>query len=223
MKRTWAVFVASVVLAAAASPAQALLIFNDRSTFLAATGASSATGPLPDVGFVPGAFTVGTVTFSITAPSSALFIGTGGAFPGDWTTALPGADIAISDVENLNADLAAPVYSLGFDFNEPSLGGQATNTCFVAVCTDSTFLVTLLSGGSVVGSFTYNAPDDVAAFVGVWSTVAFDRVEIRDLTATIDDEYWGQFYTGTRSPVPEPSTVVLVGAGLLVAALARRR
>ena len=86
MKQALAMFVGGAVVAASAVPAQALVIYTNQAAFLAATGATNATGPLPDVGFVPGAFTVGDVTFTITAPSSALFIGTGGAFPGDWTT-----------------------------------------------------------------------------------------------------------------------------------------
>ena len=212
--------VAAGILALQARADATILTFNDRATFLAATGAANATGPLPNLGFVPGSQTVGTVTFSITAPSSALFIGALGAgVPGgDWTSLHPGNDIAISDVENLNAALAAPVFSLGFDFVEPNVNAECFATCF-----DSTFAVTLWSGGSAVGSFTYNAPDEVLAFVGVSSDTAFDRVEIRDVTATIDDEYWGEFYTG-RTPlgaVPEPTSVLLLGSG--VAALLARR
>jgi Ca2+-binding RTX toxin-like protein len=47
-----------------------------------------------------------------------------------------------------------------------------------------------------VDTFLFNAPDDVLAFVGVWSDRPFDKVEIRDTTATIDDEYFGEVFTG---------------------------
>jgi hypothetical protein len=202
----------------------ALITYSNQATFLADTGASSATGLLPDAGAVAPGFTVGSVSF--TTLSGQLFIGTGGLFPTqvtDWSTTLPGNDIAISGVESFRVDLAAPVYSLGFDFFEPNQFSTAypvTNDCF-APCFDSTFQVSLFLGGSPVGSFSYNAPDATLAFVGVWADQQFDRAEIIDVTNTIDDEYWGQFYTGATSPVPEPATVLLFASG--VGALASRR
>ena len=107
----------------------AITVFNDKTTFLIDTGATSATGPLPNLGLIPGdaaaSQTVGTVTFTITPPSSELYIGAAGVTPVpglDWTTINPGPDIAISDIENLNVDLSSPVFSLGFDFVEPTTG-----------------------------------------------------------------------------------------------------
>ena len=179
----------------------AITIFTDKTTFLTTTSATSATGPLPDLGLIAGGAgasqTVGTVTFTITPPSSELYIGGAGAsIPGDdWTLLNPGADIAISDVENLNADLAAPVWALCFDCVEPT-SGIGAGTGF----TDTTFSVTLKNGAVIVDSFPFNAPDDVLAFIGVSSDLPFDRVEIRDITATNDDEFWGEFYTSSITP-----------------------
>jgi len=182
--------------------------FTDKTTFLASTGATSATGPLPNLGLIPGgptaSQTVGTVTFTISPPSSELYIGAAGkpVVPGlDWTAINPGPDIAISDIENLNVNLAAPVSSLGFDIVEPSMGFDP-GTGF----TDTTFSFTLKNGPAIVDSFQFNVPDDVLAFVGVSSDLPFDRVEIRDITATNDDEYWGQFYTSSI-PLPPPKVV----------------
>jgi hypothetical protein len=201
----------------------ALITFSNKGAFLGATGASSATGPLPDAGAVAAGFTVGSASF--TTLSGQLFIGTGGLFPAqvtDWSASLPGNDIAISDVESFRVDLASPVYSFGFDFFEPNVHSTSfpvTDDCF-APCTDSTFSVNLYSGATLLGSFNYNAPDGVASFVGAWTDFAFNRVEIIETVGSLDDEYWGEFYTGTE-PVPEPGTMGLLGLGLL--ALQRRR
>ena len=184
----------------------AITVFNDKTTFLIDTGATSATGPLPNLGLIPGdaaaSQTVGTVTFTITPPSSELYIGAAGVnpVPGlDWTTINPGPDIAISDIENLNADLSSAVFSLGFDFVEPTTGFGCNNT----TCVDSTFSVTLKNGPTTVDSFQFNAPNDVLAFVGVQSDTAFDRVEIREITGNNDDEYFGEFYTSEPLPSDE--------------------
>ena len=201
-----------------------IITFSDRATFLTSSGATNATGPLPDLGLIPGGSgasqTAGSVTFSIAPPSSALFIGTAGLsgiINNDWTLRLPGPDIAISDVENLNVDLVSPVFSLGFDFVEPEYDPQ------YAPFVDSTFTVTLKNNGVTVDSFTFNAwPHDTAVFVGVWGDTAFNRVEIRETIGGIDDEYYGQFYTGT-APIPEPTTLLLLGSGLFGLAGLRKK
>lgn len=214
-------------------PCQADTIFSDKATFLAATGATSATGPLPNIGLIAGGAgasqTVGNVTFTIAAPSTELHIGTANLGPGcggvvncDWTLRLAGADIAISGVENLNAavSLGGPVYSMGFDFVNPVLDPNVG-----APATDSIFTVTLKDGATLVTSFSFGTPSalwpgDAATFVGFWGGALFDRMEIRETVGTHDNEFFGQFYTGT-TPIPEPGTVLLLGSGL--AGLALRR
>lgn len=223
--------VSLVVLAVGSTTADAAFVtFSNRVAFIAATGATDASGPLPNLGLVPGGAgasqTVGTVTFTLGPAATELYIGTagvGGVASNDWTLRLSGPDIAISGPENLNAALAAPVFSLGFDFaepeNDPNLGAP-----FV----DSTFTVTLFNGSVAVGSFAYNAPNDVAAFVGVWSDAAFTRIEIRETGGGIDDEFFGPFYTGATpfvpAAVPEPASVGLLTAGAAgLLGYARRR
>jgi len=145
---------------------------------------------------------VGDLTFTITLPSDEFFSGSIDRFfhPNPWTPLIPGNQIAISDVENLNVDLVNPVYSLGFEIVEMDIynpNGISTGVSSI----DSTFAVTLLNDGAFIDEFKFNAPDDVAAFVGVWGDSAFDRVEIREIDGDTKGEYFGQFYTGT-TPVP---------------------
>ena len=214
-------FSAAVVATAAAlslSPsAEAVTIYSDKTTFLTDTGATSATGPLPSlVSPTSGPVTVGSITF--TAPTG-MWFGAEFVSEQDWTTRLPGNDLAINDLENLNVGINSPVYSLGFDFVEPEFDPNI-NAPFV----DSTFTVTMLLSGAPVDSFTFNAPNDIAAFVGMWSDSPFDRVEIRETVGGIENEFFGQFYTGTTLPpsdVPVPSTVALLGTGLAMLGLVR--
>ena len=72
-----------------------------------------------------------------------------------------------------------------------------------------------MNGATVVAIHTFNMPDDLLAFVGVWSSEAFDRVEIRELNNTIDNEFFGNFVTGIQAPVPEPSALTLLVVGAL--------
>jgi PEP-CTERM motif len=219
-----------ILLATAWAQADAVLIpFTDEAAFLGATGASSATGPLPNVGrILTGTKTVGSVTFSIIPPSEALFIGgrdVSRLLPTEiWTELIPGNAIAVSGVENLSARFATPVFSAGFQFAEPSAPLPAPKGCDTSPCVDSTFSVLLLSGASSVGARSFNAPDDTLAFFGLWSSSPFDQLVILDATATADDEYFGQFFSGT-TPVPEPTALVLLGSGVvgLVGVAWRRR
>lgn len=178
----------------------AIEVFTDRTAFLAATGASNATGPLPDLGLLTGPALVGTVTFGVAPGGDNLAIGAMGlpnVLGGDWYPPTPGHDMALG-FENLLATPDAPVFSLGFDVVEP----DATMPAWGGTPVDSTFEVTLWNTGVQVGQFTFNVDDDTDAFVGVWSTVAFDSVTIVDITPSQfvdDDEYFGEFYTGTMA------------------------
>ena len=54
----------------------------------------------------------------------------------------------------------------------------------------------------------------MVSFVGVWSDTAFNRVEIRETVGGLDDDYFGEFFSGA-TPIPEPSTFLLLVAGIL--------
>jgi hypothetical protein len=169
-----------------------LRTFSNKAAFLSATGATSATGPLPARGRIPGGQIVPIGSIRLSTPSREMILGPS---PFDWSPLLPGNDLAISESENLDVGLTAPVNSFGFDFHEPTAPGSGSGTCGDTVCPDSTFQVTLFSTSTQVGSFTFNASNNVAAFIGVQSTAQFNRVEIREIVGGIDDEFFGQFYT----------------------------
>jgi hypothetical protein len=203
----------------------ATIAFSNKASFLAFTGATPE-APIPNLGVVPSPTTVGNLQYSLGPGGTALYMGTGSPVI-QWSTLLGGHEIAISAFEDLNVvDIAMSVHAIGWDFHEPSISGTdgtgfGTDRCNAA-CVDSTFAVTLLSLGLPVGSFSFNAADDVAAFAGVYSTLPFDRVEIRETTGGIDNEFYGQFYTAVNA-VPEPLNLALAGTGLAVVFTLRRR
>ena len=180
-------------------PAQAATtVSTDKAAWLAATGATSATGPLPLLPAGPGPFTVGSLTFQrCFEPVCGANLNFGRGRTSDWTPLLPGHDLAVSGQESFDITLAGPATSIGFDFAEPNVRGPddpAQGGCN-ATCFDSTFTVTLLSGTTIVGTATYNAPDAQTSFVGITNDVPFDGVAIREVVGGSDNEFWGEFYT----------------------------
>ncbi len=172
-----------------------LRTYTDQATFRAETGATNATGPLPDLGRVNSA-SVGSLTFSIAPGGGDLAIGAAGTLAApDWYGPLPGNDIA-QGYENLQVDMATAVYAFGFDFAQP----DATMPAWGGTPVDSTFQISLYNGATLVGQTLFSAiPTDVVTFLGVWSRTAFSTVTIIDVTQSPfvdDDEYYGEFYTG---------------------------
>lgn len=104
----------------------------------------------------------------------------------------------------MNVDISSSVFSFGFDLVEPEFDPNV-GVSF----TESSFTVTVISGPSVVDSFAFSAPNDVAAFVGVASNVAFYQVAIQETIGGIENEFFGKFYTGSNK-FPEPSAWIFL-------------
>jgi hypothetical protein len=159
----------------------AVCMVDDKAAFLAATGATAATGadgngdplPLPDLGAVRGAVTIGDVT--VRGPQ--VSVGAGGdpqVVNQDWTLLLPGPDIALAGSgpqKRLEMQFAQPVYALGIDMVEPQTGPNVGRRF-----SEATFRIDLKRGKRLVQTLEFNPANDVAAFLGVWTDVPFDTV-----------------------------------------------
>jgi hypothetical protein len=156
---------------------------DDEELFRAATDAMVVTGvgadglplPLPDLGAVKRQVTLGAVKLK----AKGLFVGAGGdpsVTDGDWSALLPGPDIALTGKRKKKLELrfSAPIFSAGFEFVEietgPNVGPEFD---------DATFTLKVKRGRKTIAETVFNAPNDVVAFVGLWSDQLFDRMEIR--------------------------------------------
>ena len=218
---------AIVLLTSAMARAGIITTFTDRTTFEGATGASSITGAIPNLGNVgTGPNVVGDVTFD--SLSGNLFLGSAGLSGSlgtlGWSTLIPGNDIAISGLESFKIGINGPgrITSLGFVLHEPTdSSGLPPDTCNFSTCPDSTFALTLMLGTSVVDDVLFNPANDALTFFGVESDMAFDRASIVEISGNADNEYFGEFLAVR---VPAPTTILLLVLGLVgLGATTRRR
>jgi hypothetical protein len=201
-----AVLVGTLVLAGALAPpafADDVKTYYNKAAFLAATSAASATGPLPDAGTVldssvdpSGTYTLGSLTFALALGSDNMAVGAvDTAAAPDWYPQTPGNDMAFG-WERIQVSTSGPVYSFGFDIVEPDV----TMPPFGGTPEESTYEFLLFNGPLLVGHVLFDGtkiPNDVETFIGVWSDKPFDRVVINDISGSDDDEFLGEFYTGT--------------------------
>jgi hypothetical protein len=214
--------------AALSAPAVALAlptVYSSESDFLLATGALAA--PLPNPGPIfnappdPAVLTGSPISLTdmryiVEAPE------------GIWAS-YGRRLLGISDDEDFTAVSTAPLNAFGFSVFEPT--SSALNGCN-ETCFETTFSFELFSGATSLGAFTLAPADNQWAFWGVSSTESFDRVVINDVTGTIDNELFSQFWyasglpddsTGGSTAVSEPGTLALFLVGALVARRRLRR
>lgn len=105
-------------------------------------------------------------------------LGSGGT---QWSTALPGNDIAISGIKNQSIKSAFDISEIGFYIDKPTTsGGGNTDVCNTAVCTASSFDVEFRKRGVQVGLAAGIAPGGTLSYFGFDLGIAFDEVVITD-------------------------------------------
>ncbi|MBN8456806.1 MAG: hypothetical protein J0M04_03105 [Verrucomicrobia bacterium] len=168
--------------------------FSDKQLFLDLTKSSDATGELPNLGYRGyQATTLGGITLlPVQVGGHGLHVGGLVVSPQyDWTSLLAGHDICLDGSEDIDVSFA-PCHAFGFDIAEP-------NGYNYGEFVESKFTITLFSNGEQIGQVTYEPPNGVSAFVGVWSDTRFDRVSIRETIGGGEDEYFGHFYTDHKT------------------------
>jgi hypothetical protein len=205
--------------------------YTNQTDFIAATGSTLQTLPNRDVGCgaaagdcqvtIPGQLQiVNSVNAGGIISGPDLFSGSSAFF-----TLAPNF-LGRSGNENFDIAALTTMYAFGFTIYEPT-SSAAINGCNFT-CVDSTFVVTLFSGASEIGSLTIQPLDNAFDFYGFYSSDAITSVTIRETVGTPDNEFFGRFYTGTtqlgtETSVPEPATLGLLGLGLAGVGFARKR
>ena len=133
---------------------------------------------------------------------------TGTAGYSNFTGALSGDEYVLNGDENFNLIFSSAQTAFAMDYVDTSIA--------------STFNLDFFDGATNVGSTSFvTSSFGTAQFIGFISSVAFDRVEIRENDGTSNSDEYFQFYTAEA--VSEPGSLAVFGLGLLGLGYMRRR
>ncbi len=229
----------AVLLAGSTGIAHAALVSyaDDKAGFVAATSPTAVTLPLDLTldNTKSASSPVANLSFVSTTYVAGCSTNPCGTQVDNWIRGRSDNFLAISGPEDFTLTLSKKVHAIAFDLVEPSFNttgnvGDCNTSCF-----DTEFSISFYDGTTLLGEFTYNAPDDDgtgltarAGFFGVTSDVAFNKMVVFDKRRTSDNEYFGAFLLSANPPaeqaVPLPGTLPLAATALaLLAAAGRRR
>lgn len=94
----------------------------------------------------------------------------------DWSSLLPGKEVAITGTEGMEFNFTTPVNAFGYDFMEST----TPLTGYGEAQVDSTFVISVYNGTTKLTEYTFTPANDVVSFFGVSSTQTFNRVVIQE-------------------------------------------
>jgi hypothetical protein len=196
-------FIGTVLLCVGASNASAVVISTTNTAQFNLTLETFPGGVSAPFSNAP----VTSISGNITVDNADFLPATGSAKFTENFAALSGLEYIISGDEN---------FDLRFSSQQNAFAMNYLDDADV-----STFSLNFFDGLTNVGSTSFvTASIDTAEFIGFISTVAFDRVEVREISGGLTNEAF-QFYSAEA--VPEPGSLAIFGLGLVGVGYMRRR
>lgn len=206
-----AMFTLTFVTLFAAQSIAAVITYTDRSLFMGITNAVSATGgALPNRPLTASDITRGTITFRH-GPST-----NNHGFV-NFNSVMPGREYAISGPENFRMSLSSPVTAFGMDIVEPTCfgcAGSGINGPFVN-SRFRFFIQDIANGLGTLATVDFSPPNNTLAFFGFTSTLAFDRIVVREISGASENEFFNNFVSSETFGLPTPTGILLILTGLL--------